>query len=123
MGQTMMALVYGVRMTDDLRNALRDDPNDPDSDMDEVLSLLSPDYVETGEDFGCLAVPVLLGGAPGRRETMLEGTVSFSEIESKFPDEMIRAREKWDRIDGWAQTMRSVTLPPAELMLTVVERA
>lgn len=123
MGQNMMAVVYGVVMTSELASSLRDDPDDPDSDMDDIYDAITPDRVEMGEDFGCLAVTVLTGGAPGRNETMLEGTVFISEIEIKFPDEVARARKNWGRLAEWAKTERSVILPYPALILTIVERA
>ncbi len=116
MGQSVAAIVYGVFLTKEQGDALRDDGGEWREPFPDC------GHVETGyegRDFIGFAVAVQ-NVADSDEDDIQDCRVS--EIETVHSKRIAGAKKKWRRLASWAKNL-DVTLDDPCLLLVTVERA
>lgn len=123
MGQTFLAVVYGVKWTQEINDALREDSKDEYSDIVEFPMNLKP--IETGEGLDVLGYSVAVGGYAESCEVEFEvnSPVAMSELEVFLRKPLEHAKRRWLRLAKWALEKRKLPLASPELILVQMERA
>lgn len=118
MGQTALAVVYGVPMDGHLYHSLRNEPSDEYSELDEAC-----DDFETGTEHDCLGVCVgtSIYAEDGERE--LEGTIAVSGLSIYLAKQIKAAEKRWKKLAAVLLKKKNVRLPEPQLLLVTVERA
>ena len=130
MGQFIAAIVYGVKLSEDLEQGLASTREDFDPDFEDALEDLDDAFkgsrvrIEQGENHDCLGFAIAVSGGGEDGEGYIESTFSMDEVPTVFPDEYARAVERWQTLAAWVKENRSgFELPAPGFLITYTERA
>ncbi len=120
MGQSVAAIMYGVREESGWHLRRGDDENDADGMLD-LYGRGEPD-----EDEGCVLLGYVVAVSHGwkRGAVPIEKCVALDDVPVTAPyaEAYRKAVERWEKFASWAKT-QGVPLPAARLWLTTVEVA
>jgi hypothetical protein len=118
MGQTALAVVYGVPMDGDLYNSLRSDPSDRYSELDNLC-----EDMETGSNGECLGVSVgtSIYAQDGERE--LDGVIPVADLPVFLAKQIKAAAKRWVKFSAEILKKKQVRLSDPQLLLVTVDRA
>lgn len=121
MGQSVVALMYGVRASELDRRSLQDADGEWSWESGE-LSLEWGKCPTTAYEGDCLGFPVAASAGCSRDEGYLGETCKASEIPVQHLARVAAAKEKWDAFAAWLLKTHGKKLPKAELWITTDER-
>lgn len=116
MGQSIVALMYGVKRSD-MPDGLRDDCED------WLWYGKLPDEPRDAYEGDCLGFPVAVSSGYRDEDGDLGETCFLDEVEKVHADGIADAKQKWGAFAEWFQANCKGELPKPGLLLTRDERA
>lgn len=118
MGQQAAAVMVGIIPSKQLWKRLMNE--DGEHVWDGLPYARHPDC---GEDHDCIGFAATLSNGAEKDEGDFRKSAALTDFAATYPEDVKRAREKWDAFSAWMLKERGIELPRPTLLIAVVERA